>query len=97
MIEDTIAKIEAKLGSAESLSEEKRRELAELLEALRAEVRSLPEKVQRQAVDEVDEEDEDVQSTVQKLEEALAGFERSHPQLITLVNRISTILSNMGI
>jgi hypothetical protein len=92
VIEQTISKIEERLRAADSLNPAERAELEDLLAQLRSQARSLP-------VDSLPEgeTDEDVQSTVSRLQEALTAFETSHPQLTGVVNRISAILSNMGI
>jgi hypothetical protein len=44
-----------------------------------------------------DDAAEDEASPLDKLAESVAEFETTHPQLVAIVNRISTILSNMGI
>jgi hypothetical protein len=93
MIEDTIAHIEAHVRAAEALPGDKRQELENLLVQLRAEIRSLPREVRRVEVP----EGEDAQSALQRLEQSLTGFETTHPQVVGMVNRISTILANMGI
>jgi hypothetical protein len=94
VIEETISRIEEKLRSADFLPEAKRAELQELLTQLRREAASLPlEKLPG----DLEAEDEDAQSAIGKLEESLTEFETSHPQITGLVNRISTMLSNMGI
>jgi hypothetical protein len=91
MIEDTISKIEERLQAADSLSPEKRRELESLLGQLRREARGLELSVPEP------EEDQDARSAIDQLEASLTEFETSHPQLVGLVNRISTMLANMGI
>jgi len=93
VIEETISKIEERLRAADSLSSAQRAELQDLLAQLRTEARSLPP----EAVPAEADEDEDVQSAISRLEESLAAFETSHPQITGLVNRISAILANMGI
>lgn len=92
MIENTIARIEARLRTAQSLPPGEREELQRLLDQLRAESRSLP----REPSSSIDEDD-DVQGALGHLQESLTEFETTHPQLVGIVNRISTILSNMGI
>ena len=92
MIEDTIARIEARLRTAQSLPAEERRELQSLLDRLRREAGSLPIECRAEPSD-----DEDVQGALSQLEESLTKFETTHPQLVGIVNRISTILANMGI
>lgn len=79
---------------AESLPPAERGELEELLSQLRIEARSLPD-VSRAIISE--RPDEDAQGAVGRLEESLTEFETTHPQLVGIVNRISTILANMGI
>ena len=93
MIEDTIARIEARLRTAQSLPAEERRELQSLLDQLRREAGPLP--LDGRA--ELSENDDDVHGALSRLEESLTEFETTHPQLVGIVNRISTILANMGI
>ncbi len=93
MIEDTIAKIEQHLRSAQCLSSDQRLELQQLLAQLRSEARSLPN-VPAAAIP---TEDDDAQTALGRLQESLTEFETTHPQLVGTVNRISTILANMGI
>jgi hypothetical protein len=88
MIEDTISKIEERLQNEESLSSEKQRELQELLAQLRLEARGLQLPVDEEAK-------EDARGAINQLEASLTEFETTHPQLVGLVNRISTVLSNM--
>ncbi len=91
MIEETINKIEERLRSAENLSPEKRAELESLLAELRAEVATLPRE-KRVMPENADEDD-----LLDRLNQSVTGFETTHPQLVGIVNRISTILANMGI
>jgi hypothetical protein len=41
--------------------------------------------------------EDDADTALGRLRESLAEFETTHPQLVGTVNRISTILANMGI
>jgi hypothetical protein len=93
MIEDTIAKIEETLRTAQNLPVAERAELEQLLAQLKTEAASLP------CLRETDEnaEDDGVHGALGRLEESLTEFETTHPQLVGIVNRISTILANMGI
>jgi len=93
MIEDTIAKIEQRLRTANSLPPGERSELEQLLTQLRAEARSLPRPPQSAAF----HQDDDAHTALDRLQESLTEFETTHPQLVGTVNRISTILANMGI
>lgn len=94
MIEDTIGKIEQRLRSTNALPDAERAELEQLLTQLRIEACSLPRSPMSQAT--VREED-DAHTALGHLQESLAEFETTHPQLVGTVNRISTILANMGI
>ena len=92
MIEDTINKIEQRLRSSENLSPDKRVELESLLAELRTEIATLPGAQKRARGDDSDDDD-----LLDKLNQSVTEFETTHPQLIGIVNRISTILANMGI
>ena len=94
MIEDTIAKIEERLRTAESLPRAERLELEQLLAQLRVEARTLPT---LPTPDVSTAPEDDAQTALDRLQETLTEFETTHPQLVGTVNRISTILANMGI
>lgn len=93
MIEETIAKIEKRLRSTE-LEPGQRAELQHLLAELRRQASGA--QLSGLSAEPVDDED-DPRSAVNRLESSLTAFEASHPQLIAVVNRISTVLANMGI
>ena len=94
MIEDTIGKIEQRLRTANALPDADRFELEQLLAQLRNEARSLPRQpfLPRPLA-----EDADAHTALRQLRQSITEFETSHPQLVGTVNRISTILANMGI
>ena len=94
MIEETIARIEERLRTADTLDSSRRAELQELLEQLRKEARSLPPGALPAAEC---PEDEDPSTAISRLQASLTSFETSHPQLTGAVNRISTFLANLGI
>jgi hypothetical protein len=94
VIEETISRIEERLRETECLSPAQRAELQELLARLRREADCLPTGA---LPADAGPESEDAQSAISRLEESLTALETSHPQLISLVNRISTMLANMGI
>jgi hypothetical protein len=94
VIEQTISKIEERLRAADSLGPAQRAELQNLLAQLRREARTLPGDA---LPSDSAGPDEDVQTTLGRLEESLTAFESSHPQLTGIINRISAILANMGI
>jgi hypothetical protein len=110
MIDDTLAKIEARIQSSDALSEDKRRELAQLLSTLKAEVAELsktqPEQAQSIAgfaevstheATRAPQNPNLVKLSVEGLSSSVAGFETSHPRLVQIVNSISNTLSNLGI
>ncbi len=110
MIEDTIRKIEARIGSAESGSAERRRELLQLLTTLKGEVAELARTNDEQAqsiagfaevsAHEATREDRNPQLlklSLEGLSSSVEGFEQSHPALVRVVNNISQTLASLGI
>jgi Domain of unknown function (DUF4404) len=110
MIGDTISKIEARLRSTGSLSDESRRELLSLLGTLKTEITDLSrthaeqarkiagftETSAGEAIREEKNEDQ-LKLSLESLATSVEGFETSHPNLVQVVNRICTTLSNLGI
>ena len=110
MIDDTIAKIEARIASADSIKDERRRELLELLHTLKSEVENLPEH-QREHAESIaafaDVSAHEATRTEQNpkllglslegLKSSVDELEGSHPQLVQVVNAISRTLANLGI
>jgi hypothetical protein len=107
MIRDTISKIEARLQGANACSDEVRAELLQLLGELKREIRTVDEEqalsiaghtehVTVQATGEA-RNPELLKRSIQELSESVDGFEKSHPRLVEVVNRIATTLSNIGI
>jgi hypothetical protein len=110
MITETIANIEKKLSQDPAIPEEKRRELIELLTTLKTEVGDLAathtehaESIShfaRASAHEATRKEKDPQLlelSLNGLNSSVKGFEVSHPKLVEIVNRISQMLSNMGI
>ena len=110
MIQDTIAKIEARIRQSSNLTEENRQALVELVETLREEVQGLSQTHDEQAesitrfadlsAHEATRKGKDqklLDLSVRGLESSVEGFEQSHPKLVALVNRICTTLSNLGV
>jgi len=110
MIEDTIGKIEARIAGAESIKDERRRELLELLGTLKAEVAALSETHSEQAQSIVgfadisaheatrSEQNADLlKLSLRGFSSSVEGIEESHPRLVRIVNAISNTLSNLGI
>jgi prefoldin subunit 5 len=109
MIQDTLAKIEARLQSAE-VSDDKRRELEQLLAKLKSEVASLSQTHADQAesiagftersAHEATREQQNPQLlklSLQGLTSSVEEFETTHPKLVQVVNSLSQTLANLGI
>jgi Domain of unknown function (DUF4404) len=110
MIEETIAKIEARLKSTESIPAEKRDELEVLLTRLKSEVADLSRTHAEQAESiagftelstrEATREEQNpklLNLSLKGLTSSVEEFEKSHPKLVRIVNDISNMLSNLGI
>ena len=110
MIEDRIKKIEARLKGAQTVPDQTKAELLELLAALRTEIDALPAAREEDAASIAtfaDASSHEVTRTEKKpqlIAAALSGlttsvedFEATHPGLTQVVNRIAFILANMGI
>jgi hypothetical protein len=110
MIEDTVNKIEAKIQGAESISDERKRELLQLLGTLKTEVTGLSKTHGEQAESiagftEVSAHEATrselnpqlLDLSLKGLSSSVEGFEKSHPRLVQIVNSISHTLSNLGI
>jgi hypothetical protein len=110
MIEDTIGKIEAQIQGTDSVKEDRRQELLQLLGTLKAEVAQLSKTHSEQAqsiagftqisaheATRTDQNPELLKLSLAGLGSSVQGFERSHPRLVQIVNAISRTLSNLGI
>jgi hypothetical protein len=110
MINDTLAKIEGRLRAAETVPDQRRQELLDLVATLRAEIHELSKTNQDQAQSIAgftqistheatrNEPNPDlIKLSLEGLSSSVAGFEKSHPRLVQLVNSLSTTLSNLGI
>ena len=110
LIQETLAKIEARIHDADTLKPEKRAELAQLLAKLKSEVGQLSKTHAEQAesiagftqlsTHEATREQlnpELLQHSLDGLTSSVTEFETSHPQLVQIVNAISHTLSNLGI
>ncbi len=110
MLHETITKIEARLRNAGSIKEDQRSELLKLVSTLKSEIASLSRTHDEQAqsiagfteisAHEATREEKNpelLKLSLQGLSSSVEGFEKSHPQLVGLVNRIAITLSNMGI
>jgi len=110
MIQETIAKIEARIAGAEPLTEAQRQELLDLLKALRKEIAPLTQTHHEQAqsiagfaqvsAHEATRARPDprlVKLSLEGLAGSVRDFEHSHPELVRVVNAISQTLANLGI
>jgi uncharacterized protein YoxC len=86
MIENTIGEIEAKIRGADSVSDEHKRELLQLLAKLKTEIAGRDKQNLTP-----------LKHSVEELRVSVEGFEQSHPKLVQAVNGISNTLSNLGI
>jgi DNA-directed RNA polymerase sigma subunit (sigma70/sigma32) len=109
MIHDTISKIENRLAQS-AVKDESKAELAELLGTLKAEVAELSKTnteaaqsiagfTQVSAHEATREEPNPalLEHSLSGLSASVEGFEKSHPRLVDIVNRLCTTLSNLGI
>jgi hypothetical protein len=110
MLQDTIRMIEERIEGSSSLSGENRAALKELLATLQREVEQLASTHGEQARSITAFTDTSFYEATRKspnpklmelsrqgLSASVEEFESSHPKLVTLVNRICTILSNLGV
>lgn len=110
MIEDTIGKIEARIQSAEAIKDDRRRELIQLLGTLKAEVAQLSKTHVEQAesiagfaevstheATRTEKNPQLLKLSLEGLSSSVTELEKSHPNLVQIVNAISNTLSNLGI
>lgn len=110
MIQKTIAEIEARLQKVDSIKEENKTDLLNLLTTLKSEIEELSKTHSEQAqsiagftsvsAHEAIREAKNprlVQLSLDGLSASVAELEHSHPKLVEAVNRICVTLSNLGI
>jgi hypothetical protein len=110
MMQDTISKIEGRIQNSGAVDGEHRAELLKLLGQLKTEIAQLSKTHQEQAESitafaevsarEATRASKNVQAlghSIGGLQSSVGEFETSHPQLAAVVNRIASLLSNMGI
>jgi hypothetical protein len=109
MLSDTISKIEAKLQSpsGSGVNEQTRAELLQLISELKREIATVDEEqalnitgFTRESTEHATGEapnPELLKRSLAELAASVDGFEKSHPGLVQVVNRICTTLSNIGI
>jgi len=110
MIEKTIDEIEAKIRSSDAVSKDRKHELLRLLGTLKTEIGTLSKTHSEQAqsiaefaklsTHEATREKQNArlrELSLHGLRSSVEGFEKSHPQLVQIVDNISNTLSNLGI
>lgn len=110
MLDETISKIQARIDNSAAFDDAQRAELVKLLAQLKTEVGALSQTHQEQARNiasrfEISAREataeprnpELVEHSIDGLEASVEGIEKSHPNLVALVNRIASMLANMGI
>jgi hypothetical protein len=110
MLDDTIAKIEGRIQNSGAVNDTHRAELLKLLGQLRGEISALSETHEEQAqsittfaavsaqeATRASVNPETLRHSIGGLESSVGEFEKTHPQLVGVVNRIAAMLSNMGI
>jgi hypothetical protein len=110
MIDETLTQLQAKIRQASALNAEQQAELLQLLQALHTEIHTLAHTHTEQAesitrftgvsAHEAVRQHRNpqlVELALQGLMSSVEAFETSHPQLVRIVNAISTFLANLGI
>jgi len=110
MIEDTIGKIESKIQGAETVKEDRRQELLDLLGTLKSEVAELSRTHGEQAqsiaaftevsaheATRTEQNPQLLKLSLEGLRSSVREFEGSHPRLAQIVSSITNTLSNLGI
>jgi hypothetical protein len=110
MLHDTISDIEGRIRNSGAVDETHRTELLKLLGQLRGEVAALSKTHQEQAESitsfaEVSAQEatretknpETLRHSIGGLKSSVGEFEKTHPALVGIVNRLASMLTNMGI
>jgi hypothetical protein len=110
MLQDAISKIEGRIQNSNAITEGHRAELLSLMGQLKGEIDQLSKTHQEQAqsitsftevsTHEATRESRNpelLKHSIGGLNSSVGEFETTHPQLVGIVNRIATMLANMGI
>ena len=110
MLQETILSIEGRIRNSGTVDEAQRAELLKLLGQLQGEIAALSKTHQEQAesiasfaqvsAQEATRETrnpETLKHSIGGLESSVGEFEETHPKLTAIVNRIASMLANMGI
>jgi hypothetical protein len=110
MLQQTIDKIEERLRQTESLKEQNKTELLDLVSTLKEEIAGISQSHQEQAqsitgfadvstreATRQEKNPELIKLSIEGLAASVQGFESTHPRLVSVVNGICSMLSNLGI
>jgi hypothetical protein len=110
MIEDTIGKIETRIQGSDTIKDERRNELLELIATLKSEVEQLSKthgdqaqsiagfaQVSAHEATRSEPNPQLLKLSLEGLTSSVRELEKSHPRLVHIVNAISNTLSNLGI
>ena len=110
MIQETLSQVRTKIEKSDSINDESRKELLNLLSVLQSEIEHLSKTdldhaesivgfAQASAHEAIRKEKKPdlFKLSVDGLEESVRGFDESHPRLVEIVNSICTALSNLGV
>jgi hypothetical protein len=110
MIEERIQNIESKVQATRNIPEETKAELLSLLEGLKSEVSALAKThgddarsiarfadVSAHEATRAQRKPALIEASLSGLTSSVEGLEAEHPKVVQIVNRLATILSNMGI
>lgn len=110
MLRDTLSQLEDRIEKSGSIQSENKTELLKLLDTLKSEVAELSATHQEEArsiagfmeistheATRANKNPELLKLSIEGLSSSVDEFEKSHPKLVQVVNRICTSLSNLGI
>jgi hypothetical protein len=110
MIQDIIGKIESQLKKSETIKPENKAELLQLVGQLKTEIEGLAKtnaegaqtvagfsQISAHEATRSEKNPELLELSLIGLSKAVNEFEESHPQLVGVVNRLCTALSNSGV
>lgn len=110
MIQETLVEVKRKIEEADSISNEKKKELLDLFAVLQSEIQNLAATnrehaesiagfTQASAHEAIRKEKSERlhQLSLEGLAGTVEGFESSYPRLVEVVNSISIALSNLGV
>lgn len=92
MIENLLAELRKQVERADNLSEETRADLLQHVEAMESSHANIAFEEPDDSIDTADEP-----QGIDRLVSSVEELEASHPEITATVNRIATVLGNMGI